>query len=87
MPAACLTFAPQGLTVVYGRNGSGESGFVRIFRTACRTRVENPEKLKVLANVYGSGQGPQKAEIIIDKAGVEEVVPWTSGGKAAIAVG
>ena len=82
VPAASLTFAPQGLTVVYGRNGSGKSGFVRIFRTACRTRVEKPEKLKVLANVYGSGQGPQKAEIVIDKAGTEEVVPWTSGGKA-----
>ena len=69
VPAANLTFAPQGLTVVYGRNGSGKSGFVRIFRTACRTRVEKPEKLKVLANVYGSGRGPQRAEIVIDKAG------------------
>ena len=82
VPAANLTFAPQGLTVVYGRNGSGKSGFVRIFRTACRTRVERPEKLKVLADVYGSGKGPQKAEIVIDHAGTEEVVTWTSDGTA-----
>lgn len=82
VPAAALTFAPQGLTVIYGRNGSGKSGFVRIFRTACRTRVEKPEKLKVLADVYGTGRGPQKAEIVIENAGAEEVVTWTSGGKA-----
>lgn len=82
VPAASLTFAPKGLTVVYGRNGSGKSGFVRIFRTACRTRVEKVEKLKVLADVYGSGHGPQKAEIVIDNGGTEEIVTWTSGGKA-----
>src|SRR5689334_8485239 len=42
VPAASLPFAPKGLTVIYGRNGSGKSGFVRIFRTACRTRIEKP---------------------------------------------
>jgi AAA domain len=70
------------LTVVYGRNGSGKSGFVRIFRTACRTRVEKPERLKVLADVYGSAPGPQKAEIVIENAGAEEIVTWVSDGKA-----
>ncbi|MBV5269653.1 MAG: hypothetical protein JZU55_06785, partial [Afipia sp.] len=59
--SAALTFAVNGLTVVYGRNGSGKSGFVRIFRTACRTRSDNPAKLKVLADVYGSSAGPQEA--------------------------
>ena len=48
---ASLSFCPRALTIVYGRNGSGKSGFVRILRTACRTRVENPAKLKVLADV------------------------------------
>lgn len=32
--SAELKFAPDGLTIIYGRNGSGKSGFVRIFRTA-----------------------------------------------------
>ncbi|MCP3478019.1 hypothetical protein NLM33_49120 (plasmid) [Bradyrhizobium sp. CCGUVB1N3] len=45
VPKAGLTFCPKALTIVYGRNGSGKSGFVRILRTACRTRVENPAKL------------------------------------------
>ena len=34
VPAAALPFTPNGMTIVYGRNGSGKSGFVRIFRTA-----------------------------------------------------
>ena len=79
VPAAELTFAATGLTVVYGRNGSGKSGFVRIFRTACRTRTDNPAKLKVLADVYGSGNGPQEAEIVVDLGTKEVVVPWKAG--------
>lgn len=82
MQSAALTFAVNGLTVIYGRNGSGKSGFVRIFRTACRTRSDNPAKLKVLADVYGSSAGPQEAEIVIETAAGEVVVPWKAGGPA-----
>lgn len=80
---ASLAFCPKALTVVYGRNGSGKSGFVRILRTACRTRVENPAKLKVLANVYGSSGGPQAADIIIDAGGGDAPIAWTTGMTAA----
>jgi hypothetical protein len=45
IPKAGLSFCPNNLTVIYGRNGSGKSGFVRILRTACRTRIENAAKL------------------------------------------
>ena len=86
MPSAALTFSANSLTVIYGRNGSGKSGFVRIFRTACRTRSDNPAKLKVLADVYGSGGGPQAAEIVIETGGGEVVVPWTAGGPASDAL-
>lgn len=77
--SAALPLYPAGLSVIYGRNGSGKSGFVRILRTACRTRCDNPAKLKVLADVYGSGGAPQAAEIVIDTAGGEVVVPWADG--------
>ena len=63
---ASLTFCPKALTIVYGRNGSGKSGFVRILRTACRTRIENETTLKVLADVYGGGTPVQSAGIIVD---------------------
>lgn len=80
---ASLTFCPKALTIVYGRNGSGKSGFVRIFRTACRTRVENQAKLKVLADVYGSTPGPQTADIVIDAGEGEVVIPWSPGNAAS----
>ncbi|RWG15394.1 MAG: hypothetical protein EOQ55_22505 [Mesorhizobium sp.] len=80
---ASLTFCPKALTIVYGRNGSGKSGFVRIFRTACRTRVENQAKLKVLADVYGSTPGPQTANIVIDAGEGEVVIPWSPGNAAS----
>lgn len=86
VPSAALTFAASGLTVIYGRNGSGKSGFVRIFRTACRTRSDNPAKLKVLSDVYGSSSGPQAAEIVIETGGGEVIVPWKAGGLASEAL-
>ncbi|MBL8652354.1 MAG: AAA family ATPase [Sphingopyxis sp.] len=79
VPKAGLDFCPKALTVVYGRNGSGKSGFVRILRTACRTRVEKADKLKVLSDVYGGSTGPQAAEIIVDTGSGDASIAWTSG--------
>ncbi|CAP56766.1 AAA family ATPase [Gluconacetobacter diazotrophicus] len=79
IPKAGLTFCPNNLSVIYGRNGSGKSGFVRILRTACRTRIENAAKLRVLADVYGDAPGPQSADILVDVNGVETTVTWTPG--------
>ncbi|MEY9404503.1 hypothetical protein ACVME8_001946 [Bradyrhizobium diazoefficiens] len=83
VPKASLTFCPKALTIVYGRNGSGKSGFVRILRTACRTRVEDPAKLKVLADVYGASSGPQTAEIIIDAGAGDIPIAWSPGKGAS----
>lgn len=33
-----LSFGPQGLTVIYGDNGSGKSGYSRVLKQACRAR-------------------------------------------------
>ncbi|MGH7102818.1 MAG: AAA family ATPase [Acetobacteraceae bacterium] len=81
-PKAGLTFCPKALTVVYGRNGSGKSGFVRILRTACRTRIEHPAKLKVLANAYGGAGKPQAAQVIIDAGAGDVPIAWTPGAPA-----
>lgn len=80
---AKLDFCPKALTIVYGRNGSGKSGFVRILRTACRTRVENPAKLKVLSDVYGGGTGVQAADIIIDEGNGDKPIAWIPDMTAA----
>ena len=46
-----LTFAPNGMTVIYGDNGSGKSGYVRVLKHACRTRGKIPEILPDLTNI------------------------------------
>lgn len=44
-----LVFAPKGLTVIYGDNGSGKSSYVSILKHACNTRGHKP---KINDNLY-----------------------------------
>lgn len=44
-----LTFAPKGLTIVYGDNGSGKSSYVSILKHTCNTRGQKP---KINDNLY-----------------------------------
>lgn len=37
-----LEFAPNGLTIVYGDNGSGKSSYVSILKHSCNTRGQKP---------------------------------------------
>lgn len=37
-----LEFAPKGLTIVYGDNGSGKSSYVSILKHSCNTRGQKP---------------------------------------------
>ncbi|MEN6547636.1 MAG: AAA family ATPase [Armatimonadia bacterium] len=37
-PDSTLSFAHDGLTIVYGDNGTGKSGYVRILKKVCRAR-------------------------------------------------
>ena len=48
-----LTFGPA-LTVIYGRNGAGKSGFARLFANACFSR----HKPRILGNIYGKTASP-----------------------------
>lgn len=75
---ASLSFLQSGLTIVYGRNGSGKSGFVRIFRNAGRTRLESAAKLRVLGDVYDESPTvkQQTATIVVHRDGNEVPVPW-----------
>lgn len=51
----------NGITVIYGDNGSGKSGYARILKSACRARFN--EELKILPNIYSTGSGTPKAKI------------------------
>jgi hypothetical protein len=71
-----LTFVADGLTVVYGYNGVGKSGYARALKKACRARsVEN-----ILPNVYVQGQGDSAASATIDwlEGGAEKSDVWAA---------
>lgn len=48
-----LKFGSTGMTVVYGHNGSGKSGYARVFKRACGAR----DSEKILPNVYAQADG------------------------------
>lgn len=54
-----LKFSPK-LTVVYGDNGAGKTGYIRILKEACRARGKEP----ILGNV-SSGQTPLSPSVSI----------------------
>jgi energy-coupling factor transporter ATP-binding protein EcfA2 len=62
--SACITFGPE-LTVIYGHNGAGKSGFARILSSACFSR-SIPQ---IIANIYDdkAPDSPASAEFVIDK--------------------
>jgi len=71
-----LNFGPN-LTVVYGDNAAGKTGYIRIFKSACRAR--GPEA--ILGNVI-SGTAPHKPVVAIKyKVGKEEKPrEWSGDG-------
>lgn len=54
-PKQVLSFSEKGMTIVYGDNGSGKSGYVRILKSACRARLERA--FNILPNIYGASAG------------------------------
>lgn len=76
-PGQALTFQAAGLTVVYGHNGAGKSGYARALKIACRARnVEN-----ILPDVYVASKSPLVPSATFDWA--EGQTPrsadWTMG--------
>ena len=71
-----LKFAP-GLTVVYGDNGAGKTGYIRILKSACRARGQE----HILGNVV-SGTSPLTPVVAIKyKVGTEpEPREWVGTG-------
>ena len=64
-----LAVGPVGMTVIYGDNGSGKSGYSRVLKRACRARDQS-EPIHPNANLPGAKAGNAQAcfDISIDGA-------------------
>jgi hypothetical protein len=72
-----LKFATSpGLTIVYGDNGAGKTGYIRILKQACRARGQE----QILGNVV-SGVAPPKPAVNIKYRVGDETTPrdWLGG--------
>jgi len=70
-----LTFAPKGITVIYGDNASGKSGYSRVLKRACRSR-------EVLETIHPDANDPQATKKIpeaifdIEVGGHQKSLNW-----------
>jgi energy-coupling factor transporter ATP-binding protein EcfA2 len=62
-PNQILKFAPNGVTVVYGCNASGKSGYSRVLKKACRARGQVED---ILPNVFATYDPNAVAEAFFD---------------------
>ncbi|HDY7476573.1 AAA family ATPase [Vibrio vulnificus] len=70
---ALLEFKTEGLTAVYGDNGSGKSSYARILKNACLTRGDTPQ---ILSNIYNDKSGDPSAELSIVVSEEQHDVEW-----------
>ncbi len=70
----------QKLTVVYGKNGSGKSGFVRILKKIAGSRTQE----EVWQNVHNSkSQNRCKAKVVCVSSGSDVIYQWNGESKVA----
>ena len=73
-----LTFIPIGVTIIYGDNGAGKSGYVRILKNACRARMVKGKDERILHNIYETPTGPQRAELEFHAGAQVQKAEWKS---------
>ena len=72
-PRSPLDFGPDNMAVVYGGNGSGKSGYVRILKHVCGAR--NPGTLH--PNVFADEVAAQSADITYRSGHQESQLSWS----------
>lgn len=71
-----LQIKPAGLTVIYGENGAGKSGYSRVLKKACRARDQSEAILQDARKPKGEAGVPQAVfDVITD--GVAESLEWS----------
>ncbi|MDY0039024.1 MAG: AAA family ATPase [Desulforhabdus sp.] len=75
-PRKPLEFGEGNITVVYGNNGSGKSGYVRLLKHVCGAR----ETDILHGNVYKPSSAVQKACISFEQDGLPKTHTWSGQG-------
>lgn len=70
-----LSFGSENLTVVYGHNGSGKSGYTRILSKACG----KPHGRNLRSNVFASSPTSQTCTIGYSSGETNHEIEWTPG--------
>jgi hypothetical protein len=73
-----LSFAPAGLTGIFGENGAGKSGYTRVFKQACRARDQR-ETIHPNANEAPGKAGPARADFELLVDGAAQEAQWLTG--------
>lgn len=74
-----LRFAPEGLTLVFGENGSGKSGYARLIKAMVRTR----HREGILTDIFSdAGTGTATAVITLQTDGDVLDVSWPEGDRS-----
>jgi energy-coupling factor transporter ATP-binding protein EcfA2 len=76
-----LKFAPTGVTIVFGRNGSGKSGYARMLKGIARARHYE----RILTDVFRDlGNENPKGTLEIELNGIRKSIEWPSQSIASL---
>lgn len=70
-----LSFSPDGITIVYGANASGKSGYARVMKKVCRARDQAEEVLPD-ASLPAESERTPSATFDIDVEGCVRELHW-----------
>lgn len=71
-PRAPLVFGAEAVTIVYGHNGAGKSGYIRILNNVCGSK----NRRTLLGNVF-EGAAAQSCKITYDVDGGQKELAWS----------
>lgn len=76
-----LPLSPTGLTLIYGENGAGKSGYSRVLKQACRARDQS-ERIRPNAHLppAATGKASARFDVLVDGEPIE--LTWTDGSPA-----
>ncbi|MDP2982729.1 MAG: AAA family ATPase [Candidatus Latescibacter sp.] len=73
-----LKFGHEGLSVIYGENGSGKSGYARVLKRACSARDSKESILPNAFTISSPGQAKACIKVSIDN-GPDQKIDWEYG--------